>query len=45
MITYTVWVGGSEINSRLLTQGQAVSIATDWLNRGYTDVIIEKVGE
>jgi hypothetical protein len=43
MSNWTVWVGGSEMNSHLLTRGQAVSIANDWFNRGYDDVVIEKV--
>lgn len=40
---WTVWVGGSEMSSHLLTKGQAVSIAREWFNRGYDDVRIEEV--
>jgi hypothetical protein len=40
---YTVWVGGSEMSSNLLTKGQAVSIANDWFNRGYSDVVVEEL--
>jgi hypothetical protein len=43
MSKWTVWVGGSEVSSNLLTRGQAVSIANDWFNRGYDDVIVEEV--
>ena len=31
------------MSSNLLTKGQAVSIANDWFNRGYKDVIVEEV--
>jgi len=43
MSKWTVWVGGSEMSSNLLTRGQAVSIANDWFNRGYQDVVVEEV--
>lgn len=43
MSKWTVWVGGSEMSRNLLTKGQAVSVAQDWFNRGYSDVVIEKV--
>jgi hypothetical protein len=43
MSKWTVWVGGSEMSSNLLTKGQAVSIANDWFNRGYSDVVVEEV--
>jgi hypothetical protein len=43
MSNWTVWVGGSEVNSNLLTRGQAVSIASDWFNRGYDDVVVEEI--
>jgi hypothetical protein len=42
MSKWTVWVGGSEMSSNLLTRGQAVSIANDWFNRGYDDVKVEE---
>jgi hypothetical protein len=45
MNSWTVWVGGSEMDTHLLTRGQAISIANDWFNRGYNDVVIEKVSE
>jgi hypothetical protein len=43
MSKWTVWVGGSEMNSNLLTKGQAISVAQDWFNRGYKDVVVEEV--
>ena len=43
MSKWTVWVGGSEMNSNLLTWGQAVSIASDWYARGYEDVVVKEV--
>jgi len=45
MSKWTVWVGGGEVNSHLLTQSKAISIASDWFNRGYDDVVVEEVGE
>ena len=42
-MTWTVWVGGSEMNSYLLTRSKAISLASEWFNRGYTDVLIEEV--
>jgi hypothetical protein len=42
-MNWTVWVGGSEVNSHLLTQGKAISIANDWFNRGYDDVVVKEV--
>jgi hypothetical protein len=41
--SWTVWVGGGEVNSHLLTQSKAISIASDWFNRGYDDVVVEEV--
>ena len=43
MSNWTVWVGGSEINSHLLTLDKAKFIAQEWKRRGYDDVVIEKV--
>ena len=43
MSNWTVLVGGSEVNSNLLTRGQAVSIANDWFDRGYDDVVVEEI--
>jgi hypothetical protein len=41
--SWTVWVGGSEINSHLLTQSKAISLANEWFNRGYDDVVVKEV--
>jgi len=42
---WTVWVGGGEVNPRLIeTHDQAIEIASDWYNRGYDDVQIEFCG-
>ena len=43
MINWTVWVGGSEMDSHLLTLDEAQFIAQEWKRRGYDDVVIEKV--
>jgi hypothetical protein len=43
--SWTVWVGGSEVNSHLLTQSKAISIANDWFNRGYDDVVVKEVNK
>lgn len=41
--TYTVWVGGVEVNDHLLTHDEATEIATYWREQGYDDVAIEEV--
>ena len=43
MSNWTVWVGGSEMNSYLLTKSKAIALANEWFNRGYNDVRIEEV--
>jgi hypothetical protein len=43
--SWTVWVGGSEINSHLLTQSKAISLASEWFNRGYSDVVVEEISK
>jgi len=43
MNSWTVWVGGSEMDSHLLTLDQAQFIADEWRRRGYDDIAIEKV--
>ena len=40
---YTVWVGGGEVNDYYLTLDEAQTIARQYLNNGYDDVIIELV--
>ena len=44
-MSWTVWVGGSEMNSHLLTRSKAISLASEWFNRGYDDVVIEEVSK
>ena len=43
MITYSVWVGGSEVNTHYLTRDNAERIAEAWKLSGYDDVTIEEV--
>jgi uncharacterized protein (DUF952 family) len=40
---WTVWVGGSEMDTHLSTKAQAISVANDWFNRGYDDVVIKEI--
>ena len=44
-MTWTVWVGGSEVNDRPLTYQQARDIAKAWRSKGYDDVKMERVLE
>jgi len=39
---YTIWVGGVEVNSHLVSREEAYRIASNWRNDGYTDVIVER---
>ena len=39
--TYTVWVGGVEVNDYYLTQESALQIARAWIDQGYDDVQID----
>ena len=41
--TYTVWVGGVEVNDHLLTKDQAERLAKCYIADGYDDVQIEEV--
>ena len=41
--SWTVWVGGGEVNSHYLQEHQAKDIAQAWIDKGYDDVIIEEV--
>ena len=43
MSKWTVWVGGSEVNSYYLDKDQSESIAQAWKDKGYDDVIVEEV--
>jgi hypothetical protein len=42
MATYSVWVGGAEINESLLTKDEAEFFQGVWLARGYEDVQIRE---
>ena len=41
---WTVWVGGMEVNTVYLTLEEAQSIAKQYKEDNYDDVVIEKVG-
>ena len=43
MNSWTVWVGGSEMDTHLVTLEEAQFIAQEWVRRGYDDVTIEQV--
>ena len=40
---YSVWVGGSEVNDYYLSREDAISLANEYRDNGYDDVVIEKV--
>jgi hypothetical protein len=40
---YTVWVGGVEVNDFYLTKEAAATIAEEYYNDGYDDVVIEMI--
>ena len=42
---WTVWVGGAEVNDSLLDYDSALNVAQGYLQDGYDEVVIEKVGE
>lgn len=43
MKKFSVWVGGTEVNDQLLTREEAESLAFEYEDEGYDDVIIEEV--
>ena len=43
--TYTVWVGGTEVNSYLLTKSEAIATATVFIEDDYNDVCVFNVKE
>lgn len=43
MKRFSVWVGGSEVNSYELDESQAERLAEEWLAMGYEDVTIEEL--
>ena len=45
MKSYSVWVGGGEVNPGYLKEEDAERIANAWRSMGYEDVIVEEVSE
>lgn len=43
MNTYTVWVGGGEVNTGYLNKSDAERIAEAWKLMGYDEVVVEEV--
>ena len=43
MTTYTVWVGGIEVNPGYLSKVDADRLATVWRESDYDDVIVQEV--
>jgi hypothetical protein len=41
--TYSVWVGGGEVNSHYLNRSDAERIASAWRSMGYDDAVVEEV--
>lgn len=39
--TYSVWVGGFEVNNGLLTKEEAEDLANEYKDKGYDDVVID----
>jgi hypothetical protein len=39
--SWSVWVGGSEVNDHYLTLPEALTLAYDYRQGGYTDVLVE----
>ena len=42
-LTWTVWVGGSEVTDHCVTLATARLIAESWLSKGYKDTYIDNV--
>ena len=43
--TYSVWVGGIEVNDVLLTKDEAIDLANEYEAKGYDDVVIDDYTE
>jgi len=43
--SWTVWVGGGEVNSYYLSETQAKDIAQAWIDKGYDEVVVEEVNK
>jgi hypothetical protein len=39
---WSVWVGGSEVNSHYVTKAEAQRVAKWWKQQGYRDVVIRQ---
>ena len=39
--SYTVWVGGTEVNDKLLTKEQAEELLQEYKDKGYDDAVID----
>jgi len=44
-MSWTVWVGGSEMDTHLVSLDKAQLIADEWRRRGYDDVVMEEVSD
>ena len=42
MKSYSVWVGGGEVNDFYLTKEQAEKLASEYVSAGYTDAKVRK---
>jgi hypothetical protein len=45
MSKWTVWVGGTEVNDFYLTEAEAKEIAQAWKDKGYDEVVAERVNK
>jgi len=43
--SWTVWVGGGEINDYYLSETQAKDIAQAWIDKGYDEVVVEEMNK
>jgi hypothetical protein len=43
--TYTVWVGGIEVNDYYTDYEVAKLIANSYMKQGYDDTVIERIGQ
>jgi hypothetical protein len=43
--TWTVWVGGVEVNDQYLTLEEAENLRDEYLDEDYEDVILENTSE
>jgi len=40
---FSLWVGGVEVNDHYLTKEEVQQLEKEYINKGYIDVIIERV--